>query len=41
MELPVKKLMLGAAADSVMKPDAMANADCVPWFAELARRRAG
>ena len=40
MELPVKKLLLGAAPDSVMKRDAMANADCVDWFIDLARRRA-
>jgi acetoacetyl-CoA synthetase len=29
MELPVKKLLLGAEPDSVLKRDAMANADCV------------
>jgi acetoacetyl-CoA synthetase len=40
MELPVKKLLLGAPADSVLKRDAMANADCVDWFVELARQRA-
>lgn len=40
MELPVKKLLMGAAADSVLKRDAMANADCVDWFVELARQRA-
>ncbi len=40
MELPVKKLLLGAAADSVLKRDAMANADCVDWFVALARSRA-
>jgi len=40
MELPVKKLLMGAAADSVLKRDAMANADCVDWFVELARARA-
>lgn len=40
MELPVKKLLLGAAPDSVLKRDAMVNADCVAWFVELARRRA-
>jgi acetoacetyl-CoA synthetase len=39
MELPVKKLLLGAAPDSVLKRDAMANADCVDWFVELARSR--
>ena len=40
MELPVKKLLLGAAADDVFKLDAMANADSVAWFTEFARRRA-
>jgi len=40
MELPVKKLLMGASPDSVMKRDAMANADCVDWFVDLARRRA-
>ncbi len=39
MELPVKKLLLGAAPDSVLKRDAMANADCVDWFVALARSR--
>jgi len=40
MELPVKKLLLGAAPDTVFKRDAMANADCVDWFVALARSRA-
>lgn len=40
MELPVKKLLLGADAAQVMNRDAMANADCVDWFVEFARRRA-
>ncbi len=40
MELPVKKLLLGAAHDAVFKRDAMANADCVDWFVALARSRA-
>ena len=40
MELPVKKLLLGASADSVLKRDAMANADCVAWFQAYAARRA-
>jgi acetoacetyl-CoA synthetase len=39
MELPVKKLLLGAAPDDVFKLDAMANADSVAWFTEFARRR--
>ena len=40
MELPVKKLLQGAAADKVMNRDAMANANCVDWYVEFARRRA-
>jgi acetoacetyl-CoA synthetase len=39
MELPVKKLLLGAEPDSVLKRDAMANADCVDWFVALAAQR--
>ena len=39
MELPVKKLLLGAPAEQVFKLDAMANADCVQWFVALAERR--
>jgi acetoacetyl-CoA synthetase len=39
MELPVKKLLLGAAPGDVFKLDAMANADSVAWFADFARRR--
>jgi len=39
MELPVKKLLQGAAPDSVMKRDAMANAGCVDWFVALAAQR--
>jgi acetoacetyl-CoA synthetase len=40
MELPVKKLLLGAPASDVFKVDAMANAESVEWFSEFARRRA-
>jgi acetoacetyl-CoA synthetase len=39
MELPIKKLLQGAAADSVLKRDAMANADAVDWFAAFAEKR--
>lgn len=39
MELPVKKLLMGAPPEQVFKLDAMANADCVPWFVEFAKRR--
>ncbi len=40
MELPVKKLLMGTPADQVFKRDAMANAEAVDWFVDLARRRA-
>jgi acetoacetyl-CoA synthetase len=40
MELPVKKLLLGAAPEQVFKLDAMANADSVAWFTEFARHQA-
>jgi len=39
MELPVKKLLMGTPAEQVFKLDAMANADCVAWFAAFAARR--
>ncbi|MFO1218538.1 MAG: acetoacetate--CoA ligase [Burkholderiaceae bacterium] len=39
MELPVKKLLMGADPATVLKRDAMANADSVDWFVALARRR--
>ena len=38
MELPVKKLLMGADPASVLKRDAMANADSVDWFVAFARR---
>jgi acetoacetyl-CoA synthetase len=38
MELPVKKLLLGADAAQVMNRDAMANADCVGWYGGYAER---
>jgi acetoacetyl-CoA synthetase len=40
MELPVKKLLLGADAAQVMNRDAMANADCIDWFVDYAARLA-
>ena len=40
MELPVKKLLMGASPDAVLKRDAMANADCVDWYVALAATRA-
>jgi len=38
MELPVKKLLLGADAAKVMNRDAMANGDAVPWYVAYAQR---
>ena len=40
MELPVKKLLMGAAPETVLKRDAMANADSIDWFVDFARKRA-
>jgi acetoacetyl-CoA synthetase len=39
MELPVKKLLLGADPARVMYRDAMANAAAVDWFIDYARQR--
>jgi acetoacetyl-CoA synthetase len=41
MELPVKKLLLGAAPEQVLKRDAMANAESIDWFVAFAQARAG
>ena len=38
--LPIKKLMLGQPVEKVLNRDAMANASCVDWFIQFARRRA-
>lgn len=40
MELPVKKLLLGASPESVFKRDAMAHAEAVDWFVDFAAGRA-
>jgi acetoacetyl-CoA synthetase len=40
MELPVKKLLLGADPAQVLNRDAMANAASVDWFVAFARERA-
>ena len=40
MELPVKKLLMGTSPEQVFRLDAMANADCVSWYVDFARRRA-
>ena len=39
LELPVKKLLMGAEAAQVMNRDAMANAASVDWFIAFAQRR--
>ncbi len=39
MELPVKKLLMGADPAQVMNRDAMANAAAVDWFVAFAARR--
>jgi acetoacetyl-CoA synthetase len=38
MEVPVKKLMLGQPLAKVANADAMANAQCLPWYREFAER---
>lgn len=38
MELPVRKLLLGASIDKVASPDAMSNPDSMAWFIDLAAR---
>src|SRR5574343_357145 len=40
LEVPVKKLLLGADPARVMARDAMANANAVDWFVSYAARRA-
>jgi acetoacetyl-CoA synthetase len=39
MELPVKKLLLGAEPAKVLNRDAMANAEAIDWFVDFARQR--
>lgn len=39
MELPVKKLLLGADLSKVANPDAMVNPQALQWFAAFAERR--
>jgi acetoacetyl-CoA synthetase len=41
LELPVRKLLLGAAVEKVASPDAMANPGSLGFFVELAKRLAG
>ncbi len=39
-ELPIKKLLLGQPLDKVLNKETMANPGCLPWYVELAHRRA-
>jgi acetoacetyl-CoA synthetase len=39
MELPVKKLLLGAPPEQVLNRDAMANAASIDWFVAFASAR--
>jgi len=39
LEVPVKRILLGAEPDDVASPDALANPDALRAFAELGRRR--
>jgi acetoacetyl-CoA synthetase len=41
MELPVKKLFMGAAPEQVLNRDAMSNAESIDWFIAFAREREG
>jgi acetoacetyl-CoA synthetase len=40
LELPVRKLLLGAPLEKVASPDAMANPGSLQYFVELAKRLA-
>jgi acetoacetyl-CoA synthetase len=37
-ELPIKKLLLGQDLSRVVNPDAMANPECLDWYAAFAQR---
>ena len=39
-ELPIKKLLLGAAIDKVVNRDAMANPHCLDWYVAFAKAHA-
>ena len=40
-ELPIKKLLLGQPLIKVINPEAMANPECLTWFADFAVERQG
>jgi acetoacetyl-CoA synthetase len=37
MEVPIKKLLLGAPPERIANPDAMANPEVLVWYADYAR----
>jgi acetoacetyl-CoA synthetase len=39
MELPIKKLLLGAQIDKIANPDAMSNPGSLDWYADFAKQR--
>lgn len=39
LELPIKKLLLGASLDKVLNPGAMANPQSLAWFSDFAQIR--
>jgi acetoacetyl-CoA synthetase len=39
MELPIKKLLLGAQINKIANPDAMSNPGSLQWYADFAERR--
>jgi acetoacetyl-CoA synthetase len=41
MELPVRKLLLGAPPEKVANPDAMANPQSLQFYVDYARSRHG
>ena len=40
LEIPVKRILMGEAADKVASRDALADPAALDWFTELARTRA-
>jgi acetoacetyl-CoA synthetase len=38
MELPIKKILLGAAPEQAANPDSMSNPHLLAYFADLAER---
>jgi acetoacetyl-CoA synthetase len=40
LEVPVKRLLSGAAAEQVASRDSIANPEALDWFARLAAERA-